>query len=224
MENEIGERIRKFHKELPAGVKLVAVSKFHPAEAVQAAYDAGQRIFGESRVQEFLQKRQLLPQDIEWHFIGHLQTNKVRQVVPYISLIHSVDSIKLLRLIDEESLRIGKVTDVLLQLHVAKEEAKFGFTVEECLENAASGAFHEMDGIRIRGVMGMATNTDDENEIRKEFADIRHVFDRLRKESFAGNDSFTEVSMGMSDDYPLAVAGGSTMVRIGSVIFGMREY
>lgn len=224
MENEIGERIKRFHSELPAGVKLVAVSKFHPAEAVQSAYDAGQRIFGESRVQEFLQKRQLLPQDIEWHFIGHLQTNKVRQIIPYISLIHSADSIKLLRIIDGESQRIGKVTDVLLQLHVAREEAKFGFTIGECMDAAASGVFMEMDNIRICGVMGMATNTDDENEIRKEFADIKHVYDSLKKGPFAGMDYFTGVSMGMSDDYPLAVAAGSTMVRIGSVIFGMREY
>lgn len=224
MESEIGERINRFRHELPAGVKLVAVSKFHPAEAIQSAYNAGQRIFGESRVQEFLQKRQLLPQDIEWHFIGHLQTNKVRQIVPYISLIHSADSIKLLKVIDDESRRIDRVTDVLLQLHVAMEESKFGFPVEECLQVAASGMLSEMNNIRICGVMGMATNTNDENEIRKEFADIRQVFDRLKKGPFAGRDYFTEVSMGMSDDYPVALAEGSTMIRVGSVIFGMREY
>lgn len=224
MKSEIDRQVRKFRSELPPHVKLVAVSKFHPAETVQEAYDAGQRIFGESRVQEFLQKRPLLPDDIEWHFIGHLQTNKVRHIVPYVSLIQSADSIKLLRVIDAESRRIGKVSDVLLQLHVAKEESKFGFDIEECLQYVSSGEFGEMANIRICGVMGMATNTDDENEIRREFADIRHVFDKLKKGSFADKDYFSEISMGMSDDYPLAVDEGSTMVRIGSVIFGMREY
>lgn len=220
----IGSQIKSITESLPAGVRLVAVSKFHPVEALREAYDAGQRIFGESRVQELAQKHALMPADVEWHFIGHLQTNKVRQLVPYVSLIHSIDSARLLGCVNDEARRIGRVVDVLLQLHVAKEETKFGFTCEDCLSLVESGELERMDSVRVRGVMGMATNTDDESEIRHEFKAIKAVFDELKAGFFADKPYFSEISMGMSDDYHIAVDEGSTLVRIGTTIFGNRNY
>lgn len=221
---EIKENIIKLRGELPCGVKLVAVSKFHPMEALMAAYDAGQRLFGESRAQEIGPKHTAMPKDVEWHFIGHLQSNKVRQIVPYVSLVHSIDSLKLLRCVDDEARRIGRTVDVLLQLHVAREATKYGFTINECRELVDSGAADALTNVCIRGVMGMATNTDDETEIRREFREIRHTFDSLKSSHFASNDRFDTMSMGMSDDYRIAVEEGSTMVRIGTSIFGAREY
>lgn len=210
--------------ELPDGVELVAISKYHPAEAIAAAYEEGQRIFGESHEQELSRKHATLPQDIEWHFIGHLQTNKVRQLLPNVSMIHSVDSLKLLQCINKEAARIGKIVNVLLQVHVAQEQEKFGFSVDE-LEQIASGTDDlAMSNVRICGLMAMATNTDDEAEIRSEFARAHAVFEHLKHGAFSGNSSFCELSMGMSDDYPIAVDEGSTMVRIGTTIFGEREY
>ncbi|MBQ1987666.1 MAG: YggS family pyridoxal phosphate-dependent enzyme [Muribaculaceae bacterium] len=220
----ISDQIKIITETLPDGVELVAVSKFHPVEALKEAYDAGQRIFGESRVQEISQKRLLMPDDVQWHFIGHLQTNKVRQLVPYVSLIHSVDSIKLLESINAESARIGKVVDVLLQLHVAQEETKFGFTCEDCVDLVDKGVLDRLPNVRVCGVMGMATNTDDMVKVREEFKSIKNVFDTLKQRYFADKPYFKEISMGMSDDFHIAMEEGSTLVRIGTTIFGSRGY
>lgn len=216
----IEQKIKELHSSLPQGVTLVAVSKFHPAEALQRAYDAGQRIFGESRVQELLVKHEALPNDIEWQMIGHLQTNKVRQIVPFVSLIQSVDSVRLIECINREAERIGRVVDILLEIHVAKEESKTGWQYDELVEYLQSGAFEQMKNIRVRGVMGMATNTDDETVIRHDFEQLA-----MHKEALAlhFDASFDTLSMGMSDDFELAIECGSTMVRIGSSIFGERN-
>ena len=220
----VASEIERFTDELPANVRLVAVSKFHPVEKLMEAYSAGQRIFGESRVQELVQKAQEMPADVQWHFIGHLQTNKVRALLPHVSLIHSVDSERLLDCIDKEAERIGRTVDVLLQIHVAQEEAKFGFTLQEITQLANSGKLTAMSHVRVVGVMAMATNTDDDAEIRREFAEAHHVFYTLKDGCFFGDEHFCELSMGMSDDYRLAIAEGATMVRIGTTIFGAREY
>ena len=220
----VASEIIRFTDELPANVRLVAVSKFHPVEKLMEAYSAGQRIFGESRVQELVQKAQEMPADVQWHFIGHLQTNKVRALLPHVSLIHSVDSERLLDCIDKEAERIGRTVDVLLQIHVAQEEAKFGFTLQEITQLANSGKLTAMSHVRVVGVMAMATNTDDDAEICREFAEAHHVFYTLKDGCFFGDEHFCELSMGMSDDYRLAIAEGSTMVRIGTMIFGAREY
>lgn len=217
----INQRLNRILAGLPEGVKLVAVSKFHPAERLQEAYDAGQRIFGENRPQEMTAKYELLPKDIEWHMIGHLQTNKVRAIAPFVSLIHSVDSARLLDCINREAERCGRVVDCLLELHVAREQTKSGWDVTELREYVASGAIDQMKNIRIRGIMGMATFTD-------ELAVVKSDFERLaaikREIEPMFDSSFNILSMGMSDDYPIAVECGSTMVRVGSRIFGERNY
>ena len=215
------DKIREITRRLPGGVRLVAVSKFHPVSAIESAYSAGQRIFGESRAQELAVKAPALPDDIEWHFIGHLQTNKVKAVVPHVHTIQSIDSMRLLRAVDAEATRIGHPVDVLLQVHVAAEETKFGFSPEE-LEEIAGEAAH-MTGARVTGVMGMASNTDDEERVIADFKAIRRCFDTLASGAFAGNPRFATVSMGMSGDWQLAVGQGSNMVRIGSDIFGERQ-
>lgn len=220
----ISQAIHTLQGSLPKEVDLVAVSKFHPVEALMEAYNAGQRIFGESRAQELIKKVPEMPDDVEWHFIGHLQTNKVKSIIPIVSLIHSIDSEKLLRTVDEEAGKAGRIVDVLLELHVAQEESKFGFTPEDCLRLAGDGTFASLKNVRIRGVMGMATNTEDEAEIAKEFHAIRAVFDTLKQGAMSANPEFSIVSMGMSDDYEIAIAEGSTMVRVGSKIFGPRQY
>lgn len=220
----ISQAIHTLQGSLPKGVDLVAVSKFHPVEALMEAYNAGQRIFGESRAQELIKKVPEMPDDVEWHFIGHLQTNKVKSIIPIVSLIHSIDSEKLLRTVDEEAGKAGRIVDVLLELHVAQEESKFGFTPEDCLRLAGDGTFASLKNVRIRGVMGMATNTEDEAGIAKEFHAIRAVFDTLKQGAMSANPEFSIVSMGMSDDYEIAIAEGSTMVRVGSKIFGPRQY
>ena len=219
----IAEEINKIHSELPEGVRLCAVSKFHPAEAIMEAYGAGQRIFGESRVQELLEKTGHLPPDIQWHFIGHLQTNKVRQLIGKTSLIESVDSERLLTLIDRESEKAGVVTRVLMQLHVAKEETKFGFSPDELLEYFRERRFETLKATHICGVMGMASNTDDMERVRKDF---RLISDTRRSILEAAPDlrGFDIVSMGMSGDWHIAVEEGSTLVRIGTAIFGERQY
>ncbi|MCH5236666.1 MAG: YggS family pyridoxal phosphate-dependent enzyme [Muribaculaceae bacterium] len=218
----IGENIRDLKAELPSDVKLVAVSKFHPANMIMEAYEVGQRLFGESRVQELLQKQPLLPQDIKWHFIGHLQTNKVRQIIGKVALIESVDSVKLLELIDKESQKCGMVTEVLMQIHVAKEENKFGFYPDELLEFFNNNKFEQYRSVKIRGVMGMASNTDDNNRVREDFRRIHSAYLSIKKE--IGNElpDFNILSMGMSGDWPIAVEEGSNLVRIGSSIFGSR--
>lgn len=222
--SNITHQIKRINSELPQGVSLVAVSKFHPIEALQEAYNAGQRIFGESRVQEITQKHALMSDDVKWHFIGHLQTNKVRQLVPYVSLIHSIDSLRLLMCVNSEAKRINRVVDVLLQLHVAKEETKFGFSCEDCLSLMKSGVLNQLDNVRVCGVMGMATNTDDMDEVRQEFKSIKSVFEKMRCCYFADKPYFKEISMGMSDDYLVAIEEGCTLVRIGTTIFGTRNY
>lgn len=220
----IADRIRYYKSTIPTDVELVAVSKFHPKESILEAYEAGQRVFGESRANELVAKATSLPDDIKWHFIGHLQTNKVRQILPYVSLIHSVDSERLLRMVDAESKRINRVTDVLLQLHVAQEETKFGFTPDELIQLSETGIFNELQNVNIIGVMGMASNTDDTARIIEDFNSIKNAFDRLATGIMVGNKNFKVISMGMSGDYLDAIKCGSTMVRIGSDIFGERYY
>ena len=219
----ISEEIKRLHEELPAGVGLVAVSKFHPAEAVKEAYDAGQRCFGESRVQELLAKIPQLPSDIRWHFIGHLQTNKVRQLVGKVAMIESVDTERLLELIDRESERAGVVSRVLMQVHVAREETKFGFYPEELLEYFRLRKFEQLRAVHICGVMGMASNTDDRARVAKDFADIAAVYRAIRDDESLGLRGFDTLSMGMSGDWPLAVEHGSNLVRVGTAIFGPRQ-
>ncbi len=216
-------RLEAIRATLPeSGVSLVAVSKFHPAEAIAEAYAAGQRIFGESRAQEVREKHAQLPKDIEWHFIGHLQPNKVKYIAPFVSLIHAVDSLKLLREIDRQAARCGRVIPCLLQLHVAQEETKFGFTPEECLSLLDDGEWRTLKHVQICGLMCMASNVDDEAQIRTEFRRANTLFAEIKSRHFADDESFRIRSWGMSDDYPLAIAEGSTMIRIGSKIFGER--
>jgi len=200
------------------------VSKFHPENAVMEAYKAGERIFGESRVQELMEKQPNLPADIQWHFIGHLQTNKIRYVVPFVSLIHGVDSFKVLREINKQAEITGRVVHCLLQVHIADEETKFGFTTGELKEMLDSDEFSKLKNIEIDGLMGMATLTNDTSKIRHEFRSLKNLKDEIKQLYFAHNKSFNELSMGMSDDYKIAIEEGSTMIRIGTSIFGTREY
>ncbi len=220
--NSIAENISGIKSGLPRSVRLVAVSKTRPVNDIIEAFDAGQHLFGENRVQELLAKKDLLPQNIEWHLIGHLQTNKVKYVVPFISMIESVDSIRLLSLINEEARKAGRVVNCLLQIHIAEEESKSGFTMDELTEAGKSGIFGQLENVSICGVMGMATFTDDKTQVRKEFKFLRSCFEALRKDFFARDRNFTEISMGMSGDYQIAVEEGSTIIRIGSLIFGER--
>lgn len=220
----ITQNIQRLTAQLPQGVKLVAVSKFHPIERLQEAYDAGQRIFGENRAQELAAKAPQLPSDIEWHFIGHLQRNKVRMIIPWASIIQSIDSTQLLQLVNKEAARINRHINVLLQLHVAKEQTKSGFTIDEIFEAAEDGAFRDLSNVTICGVMAMATFTDDMEQVASEFELVRNTFLTLRDEYFSHNDAFKEISMGMSDDWRIAVEHGATLVRIGTNIFGQREY
>lgn len=208
---------------LPEGVQLVAVSKFHPIEALQQAYDAGQRLFGESRVQELTEKRRHLPADIRWHFIGHLQTNKVRQLIGKVDMIESVDSDRLLRLIDKESAAAGVVTAVLLQVHVAAEETKFGFLPDELSEWFRSGGYTTLKATHICGLMAMASNTGDNERVRADFHAVAELMARIKAEN-SDLRGFDILSMGMSHDYPIAIAEGATHVRVGSAIFGERKY
>ncbi len=220
----IAGRLKAVRDSIPEGVELVAVSKFHPVDAIREAYAEGQRLFGESRAAELAEKASLLPDDIVWHFIGHLQTNKVRQVVGSASVIQSIDSERLLRAVDAEAAKQGRHIDVLLQLHVAAEETKFGLTPDETFDLAERVA-PELKAVTVAGVMGMASNTpDDPARIASDFEAIRATFDRLAAGPMAGNPRFTVCSMGMSDDRDAAIAAGSTMVRVGSDIFGPREY
>jgi len=220
----IGERIKEIRNELPEGVRLVAVSKFHPNEAIEEAYRAGQRIFGESKVQEMTAKYESLPKDIEWHFIGHLQTNKVKYIVPYVALIHGIDSYKLLAEVDKQAAKAGRRVNCLLQLHIAREETKFGFSFDECRQMLAEGQWRQLQHIRLCGLMGMATNTDNVEQIKKEFRSLSNFFREVKSTWFADDDAFCELSMGMSHDYHEAIAEGSTLVRVGSKIFGERIY
>ncbi|MDP4278047.1 MAG: YggS family pyridoxal phosphate-dependent enzyme [Bacteroidota bacterium] len=220
----VTENLNDTLKSLPKGITLVAVSKFHPNESILEAYKAGQRVFGESRVQELIEKQKTLPSDIQWHFIGHLQTNKVKQIIPFVALIHSIDSVRLLSEIDKEAKRIGRVIPCLLQIHVAQEETKFGFSPEECLNLFASGTYIDFRNVKLKGLMGMASLTENASQIRSEFNCLKQCFDQVKQTYFPSDASFRELSMGMSNDYPIAIEEGSTMVRIGSLIFGERVY
>jgi pyridoxal phosphate enzyme (YggS family) len=220
----IADRLNRIKEELPATVRLVAVSKLHGIPAIREAYDAGQRLFGESRVQELLAKYEQLPPDIEWHFIGHLQENKVKQIAPFIDTVQSVDSLKLLEKLNEQAGKNHRRINVLLQVHIAREEHKFGFSFDE-IENLLESKIHEtFIHLNIRGLMGIATFTDDEKQIREEFSALAHLFGKLKERYFAGKEDFNELSIGMSDDYLLAIEEGSTMVRIGTKLFGERKY
>lgn len=220
----VKENLLKVKEEIPEGVELVAVSKFHPAEMIMEAYEAGQRCFGESRVQELTEKVKLLPEDIRWHFIGHLQTNKVKQLIGKVSLIESVDSEKLLDLIDAESHKAGVMTRVLMQVHVAKEETKFGFYPEEMLAFFREKKFEKLTNTHICGAMGMASNTDDTERVREDFRNIASVFRTIAENESLGLRGFDMLSMGMSGDWQIAVEEGANIVRIGSAIFGPRVY
>lgn len=220
----IQANIQEVLSTLPEGVRLVAVSKFHPNEAIEEAYAAGQRIFGESHVQEMTRKHDTLPADIEWHFIGHLQTNKVKYMAPYVAMIHAVDSYRLLAEIDRQAAKAGRTIPCLLQIHIAQEETKFGFTFDECRQMLQEGEWRSLANVRIAGLMGMASNVDDDEQIKREFCSLSNFFREVKREFFANAEWFREISMGMSHDYPLAIQAGSTLVRVGSKIFGERIY
>jgi len=224
IEMGIGENIRRVSETLPPQVKLVAVSKTKPVDDILQAYQAGQRAFGENKVQELTAKQPLLPADVEWHFIGHLQRNKVKYIAPFVSLIHSVDSLKLLEVIDREAAKNQRTIRCLLQFHIAAETTKFGMSPEEARDLLRSGEFNALNHVQISGVMGMATFTDDREVVRREFRQLKNIFDLLKEEFFSEDTHFREISMGMSDDYLVAVEEGSTLVRIGSTIFGERQY
>lgn len=221
---DIQANLKEVLDQLPEGVRLVAVSKFHPNEAIEEAYKVGQRIFGESREQELSTKYETLPKDIEWHFIGHLQTNKVKYIAPYIAMIHAVDSYKLLAEIDKQAAKHNRVIPCLLEIHIAQEESKYGFTFDTCQQMLEEGGWKQLKHVCIAGVMGMGTNTDDEKEVEKEFRSLADFFRSLKQDYFSQTDSFKEISMGMSHDYQIAIKCGTTLVRVGSKIFGERIY
>ena len=216
----IQSHIDALRETIPPGVKLVAVSKFHPAEMILEAYDAGLRIFGENRVQELVVKKDQLPGDIEWHFIGNLQRNKVRQIAPFISLIHSLDNERLLLEIEKQGAVNNRIIPCLLQIHIAEEESKSGFSPDECRRFLEEGKWKACPHVRIAGVMGMTTFTDDESQVRKEFRQLKSLFDEFKIRFFPNDPDFREISMGMTGDYPVAIEEGSTMIRIGTLIFG----
>lgn len=222
METDVAKNLKEVLGNLPEGVRLVAISKFHPNEYIEAAYAAGQRIFGESREQELRLKAEQLPKDIQWHFIGHLQGNKVKSIAPYISMIESVDTFKLMKEINKQAEKNNRVIDILLELHVADEETKFGFSFEACRSMLAKGLWKQMTNIRIRGLMMMASNVKDENQIASEMNRAADFFDEVKRDYFADADYFSERSWGMSHDYKIAVKCRSTMVRVGTTIFGAR--
>lgn len=221
---DVKGHLREVNASLKPGVRLVAISKYHPNDFIMAAYEEGQRIFGESHEQELKEKHQSLPQDIEWHFIGHLQTNKVKYIVPYISMIEAVDSLKLLREIQKQAAKADRVVRVLLELHIAEEATKYGLTLDACRELLDGGEWRQMPNVQICGLMMMASNTDDEAQIAREFQTAADFFDEVKTQYFADEPAFCERSWGMSDDYHIAMQHGSTMVRIGTMIFGPRVY
>lgn len=220
----VGKNLDKIRTEIPENIKLVAVSKTKPDEMVMEAYRAGHRRFGENKVQDLTARQPNLPQDIRWHFIGHLQTNKVKYLAPFVSMIETVDRLKVLREINKQAAKVDRVIPCLLQFHIAEEETKFGLDMAEAKELLESEAYAAMKNIRLEGVMGMATFTEDTDRIRREFKLLRNIFKELKVTYFAEDDAFSEISMGMSGDYKIAIEVGSTMVRIGSLIFGEREY
>ena len=221
---DVAGNLHKVLGNLPMGVRLVAISKFHPNEFIEQAYAEGQRVFGESHEQELAEKVESLPKDIEWHFIGHLQTNKVKYIAPYIAMIEAVDSLKLLKEINKQAAKCGRVIKVLLELHIAEEETKYGLTLDACRELLASGEWREMKNVQICGLMMMASHTDDTAQIESEFEIAAKFFDEVKSKYFAEDDAFCERSWGMSHDYQIAIEHRSTMVRVGTTIFGPRVY
>jgi PLP dependent protein len=220
----ISENLIKIKNTLPAGVKLAAVSKTHTVDEIMEAYSTGHRCFAENKAQELSTKFPQLPGDIEWHFIGHMQTNKVKYIAPFVSMIHSVDSLKLLQIINKEAAKNKRVISCLLQFHIAEEDTKFGLSLEEAEELLTSESYTALKNIQIAGVMGMATYTENQKQVRREFSHLKSVFDTLKEKFFNNESAFCEISMGMSDDYQIAIEEGSTLVRIGSSIFGSRVY
>lgn len=220
----IKNNIQNIRQNLPSTSQLIAVSKTHPVDVVKAAYEAGQRVFGENKVQEMINKYEALPKDIEWHMIGHLQRNKVKYIASFVTLIHAVDSMKLLEEINKQGEKIGRVIRCLIQVHIATEETKFGFSPEEVLSLLQNNALPQLSHVQIEGLMGMATFTDDVAQVRKEFRALKSLFDTLRQVNLGPHVKMHELSMGMSSDYLIAAEEGSTMVRIGSAIFGSRNY
>lgn len=218
----IKDQLTGIQSYLGPNVKLIAVSKTHPVERIVEAYEAGQRDFGENKVQELVAKYEALPKDIRWHMIGHLQSNKVKYIAPFVSLIHGVDSVKLLQEINKQGQKVQRTIPCLLQFHIAQEDTKFGLSLEEATTFLSSPEFQALKHIQLCGVMGMATFTEDTNQVRREFQSLRSIFNTLKSVHFSTQDEFSEISMGMSDDYALAVEEGSTMVRVGSKIFGQR--
>lgn len=221
---DVKGNISKIMVNLPQNVELLAVTKFHPVEVLREAYDCGLRRFGENRVQELLFKQPQLPSDIKWHFIGHLQSNKVRQIIGRVEMIESVDTVRLLNIIDRESLRSGVVTKVLLQLHVAREETKFGFSVDELMDFFRNRGFETLKATHICGLMGMASNTDDMERVASDFREISHCYNLIKNDGRLGLQGFDTLSMGMTNDYKVAIDEGSNHVRIGTPLFGEREY
>ena len=221
---DVAKNLHEVLDRLPEGVRLVAISKYHTNEYIEAAYVEGQRVFGESHEQELAQKVKTLPQDIEWHFIGHLQTNKVKSIAPYISMIEAVDSLKLMKEIDKQAAKNNRVIRILLELHIAEEETKYGLTLDECRELLEAGEWREMKNVKISGLMMMASYVDDIEQIRKEMLTARDFYDEVKAKYFAEDSVFCERSWGMSHDYPIAIQCGSTMVRVGTAIFGPRVY
>lgn len=224
MEVDVAKNLEGVLGNLPEGVRLVAISKFHPNEYIEAAYKAGQRIFGESHEQELAKKAESLPKDIEWHFIGHLQTNKVKYIAPYISMIEAVDTVKLMKEINKQAAKNGRTIDILVELHIAEEESKYGFTIEACREMLKAGEWRSLANVRICGLMMMASNVPDEAQIRKEMTEAWDFFNEVKRDYFADAPYFKERSWGMSHDYKIAVECHSTMVRVGTAIFGPRVY
>ena len=224
MDYDVKSHLHEVLDTLPQGVRLVAISKYHPNEYIEAAYEEGQRVFGESHEQELRQKHLSLPQDIEWHFIGHLQTNRVKYIAPYVTMIEAVDSLKLLREINKQAEKCGRRIKVLLELHIAEEATKYGLTLDACRELLAAGEWREMQHVQICGLMMMASFVNDEAQIRQEMQTARDFFDEVKAQYFADDNAFCERSWGMSDDYPIALQTGSTMIRVGTKIFGPRVY
>lgn len=224
MDYDVAGKLREVKSNIPEGVTLVAVSKFHPNEYIEAAYAEGQRVFGESHEQELSKKYDTLPKDIQWHFIGHLQTNKVKYIAPYISMVDAVDSLKLLKEINKQAAKHDRVIDVLLELHIAQEATKYGLTIDACRQLLDDGEWRNLNNVRICGLMMMASNTDDENQIRSEFIQAADFFDEVKAKYFADSAAFCQRSWGMSHDYKTAVECRSTMVRVGTTIFGPRVY
>ena len=220
----IKENLNIVKASVPSNVTHIAVSKTKPVSDLQEAYDAGQRIFGENKALEMRDKHQVLPNDIQWHFIGHLQTNKIKYIAPFVTLIHAIDSLSLLEAVNKEAAKNNRVIDCLLQFHIAQEETKFGLDMEEAKSMLESESYKNLNNINICGVMGMATFTDNAAQVRDEFKNLKNIFETLKENYFKENDSFKEISMGMSDDYPIAIEEGATMVRVGSKIFGARNY